>query len=242
MDDTRTAIMASYLIRGRHLDVIRAARRNRPDPIFDVVDHDTEFHLTDSGLEKEPDKRQTRQLLTELISDYNNDKLTPPSRQDGAFAFLRHLDGYITLSMRIDNSYELYPDITTFIRDRVLPAPPTHSIDYHILALTEPDIIVATGQADIFVADHETAALVAEDRVRETDPRIGDWNNPTVRIISVDPITSDKDAIDGAWAGWVDHIYVFTGAGNLRGDSWYDVTITASSDPRLVGRKFAFGY
>lgn len=34
----------------------------------------------------------------------------------------------------------------------------------------------------------------------------------------------------------------FTGVGHEDGDSWYDVKVTASSDPALVGREFDFGY
>lgn len=41
--------------------------------------------------------------------------------------------------------------------------------------------------------------------------------------------------------GWK-HIHPLTGAGHPDGESWYDVTITESTDPALVGRKFAFGY
>jgi hypothetical protein len=34
----------------------------------------------------------------------------------------------------------------------------------------------------------------------------------------------------------------YTGTGHTDGDSWYDVEITASSDPALVGRTFDWGY
>jgi hypothetical protein len=79
----------------------------------------------------------------------------------------------ITVSLRIENTYELYDDVVTTVTDAVIPAPP------------------ANGDTD-------------------------EW----------------------AW----DHIYPFTGVGHEDGDSWYDVEITASSDPALVGRKFDWGY
>jgi hypothetical protein len=31
-------------------------------------------------------------------------------------------------------------------------------------------------------------------------------------------------------------------AGRTDGNSWYDVTVTASSDPWLLDREFSFGY
>lgn len=37
------------------------------------------------------------------------------------------------------------------------------------------------------------------------------------------------------------HLFQFTGAGHTDGDSWYDVTIVASSDPTLVGLDFTWG-
>jgi hypothetical protein len=58
-------------------------------------------------------------------------------------------------------------------------------------------------------------------------------------VIPEPPPGLDMDPYDD-WA--FDHIYCFTGTGRTDGDSWYDVTITASSDPELVGREFAWGY
>jgi hypothetical protein len=46
--------------------------------------------------------------------------------------------------------------------------------------------------------------------------------------------------VGSAWGR--EHIYQFTGTGRTDGDSWYDVTITASSRPELIGRTFQFGY
>ena len=86
--------------------------------------------------------------------------------------------GTVTVSLTIENTYELYEDVTTYAVDRVVPAPPC-------------------GPAD------------------------------------------DADAFN-EWAH--EHIYQFTGTGHTRGDSWYDVEITASSEPALIGHTFEFGY
>jgi hypothetical protein len=87
----------------------------------------------------------------------------------------------ITISLDIENSYELYPTVHTTATDQELPAPP------------EP-----TGDED-----------------------------------------ADRKAMD-TWA--YETIYQFTGTGRTHGDSWYIVTVTACSDPALVGREFDFGY
>ncbi len=52
-------------------------------------------------------------------------------------------------------------------------------------------------------------------------------------------IDVDTDAYD-QWQQ--DHILNFTGTGRSRGDSWYDVKVTACSDPTLVGATYEFGY
>lgn len=42
------------------------------------------------------------------------------------------------------------------------------------------------------------------------------------------------------WAeGTIDPL---TGTGKTNGDAWYDATITASSEPSLVGTTYEFGY
>jgi len=83
----------------------------------------------------------------------------------------------ITVSLTVENAYELYPDVTAYVIDAVIPAPP----------------------ADRQSTDYD------------------DWS--------------------------YEHIYeAFTGVGNDSGDSWYDVTVTACSDPRLVGETFDWGY
>jgi hypothetical protein len=82
----------------------------------------------------------------------------------------------ITVSLQIENKYELHEDVTTTVTDEVIPAPP---------------------------ADRKSQAF--ED-----------------------------------WA--YKHIYAFTGVGHEDGDSWYDVVITACSDPTLVGLTFEWGY
>lgn len=55
------------------------------------------------------------------------------------------------------------------------------------------------------------------------------------------PPTLDEDSVD--YADWAQtEIFPFTGTGKTEGDSWYDVTVLACSDERLVGRTFEFGY
>ena len=82
----------------------------------------------------------------------------------------------VTLSLVVTNTYELYPTVTTWPTDVVLPAPP-----------------------------------------------------------------SDEDSED--FEAWVqEHIYNLTGVGNVSGDAWYDVEVTACTDPSWVGRTFEFGY
>ena len=83
---------------------------------------------------------------------------------------------YITISVVVENSYELYADVTTTFEHVRIPAPPDE--------------------------DDETA--------------FDDWQYA--------------------------HIHALTGVGHTDGDSWYDVTVTACSDPSLVGREFTFGY
>jgi hypothetical protein len=58
-------------------------------------------------------------------------------------------------------------------------------------------------------------------------------------VIPAPPPDTDDEAIS-AWE-W-EHIYQFTGTGNTDGDSWYDVTVTACSDPTMIGKTYDFGY
>jgi len=51
-------------------------------------------------------------------------------------------------------------------------------------------------------------------------------------------LAPDEDEQD--WAQ--EFIYPWTGTGHTDGDSWYDVEVTTSSDPTMVGRKYDFGY
>ena len=58
-------------------------------------------------------------------------------------------------------------------------------------------------------------------------------------VVPAPPDPADTDA----YHDWTyEHIYCHTGTGRIDGDSWYDVTVTACSDPRLIGAEFAFGY
>lgn len=83
----------------------------------------------------------------------------------------------ITVSLVVENSYELYEDVTTTFTDVTMPAPPA-------------------------------------DRDSET---YEDW----------------------AYT----HIFCeYTGVGHTAGKSWYDVEVTACSDPTLIGVTFAWGY
>lgn len=84
----------------------------------------------------------------------------------------------ITISLTIENTYELYDDVTTTVTDEVIPAPPT--------------------------LDEDSEAYK-------------DWGHEQI-------------------------IDRFTGVGHEDGDSWYDVTVTACSEPALVGRTFQWGY
>jgi hypothetical protein len=81
----------------------------------------------------------------------------------------------VTISLDIENTYALYPDVRTRVLDAVIPAPP--------------------------------------------QPGTFAYNE---------------------WAQ--NHIVPWVGIGNLKGDSWYDVTVTACSNPRLIGTTFDFGY
>lgn len=59
-------------------------------------------------------------------------------------------------------------------------------------------------------------------------------------VIPVPPAEDDPARDD--WEQ--DHIFEQTGTGHTDGDSWYDVTVTASSRPDVlpVGTTFDFGY
>jgi hypothetical protein len=65
---------------------------------------------------------------------------------------------------------------------------------------------------------------------------------PTVvtdAVIPAPPPDGDTDAMQ-EWE--YEHIFSFTGTGRTRGDSWYDVTVTACSDPSMIGKTYEFGY
>lgn len=57
--------------------------------------------------------------------------------------------------------------------------------------------------------------------------------------IPAPPWPTEGDEFDD-WAS--EHIFSLTGVGHDDGDSWYDVTITESTDPTLVGMQFEWGY
>ena len=61
----------------------------------------------------------------------------------------------------------------------------------------------------------------------------------TDAVIPAPPPDTDEEATS-AWE-W-EHILPFTGTGRTDGDSWYDVTVTACSDPTMIGKTYEFGY
>lgn len=85
-------------------------------------------------------------------------------------------DPTITISLTIENTYELYPDVISHVADAVLSSP-------------------------------------ADDA---DDAAIEDWG---------------REAFEP-----------FLGVGNERGDSWYDATVTACSNPAMIGLTFSWGY
>ncbi len=82
----------------------------------------------------------------------------------------------LTVSLTIENGYELYDDVTTRVVDALITPPP----------------------ADVDSDEYQ------------------DWEQT--------------------------QIIRWTGVGHTTGDSWYDVTVTACSDPALIGKAFSFGY
>jgi hypothetical protein len=81
-----------------------------------------------------------------------------------------------------------------------------------------------------------TISLAIENRYED-----GDMIPTTVTdaLIPAPPADGDADAQD-TWEQ--EHIASFTGTGRTTGDSWYDVTVTACSDPSLIGKTYEFGY
>jgi hypothetical protein len=56
-------------------------------------------------------------------------------------------------------------------------------------------------------------------------------------------MTGDADADTDALNDWAtEHIHDFTGTGRTHGKAWYDVKVTACSDPDLIRHSFQFGY
>lgn len=69
----------------------------------------------------------------------------------------------------------------------------------------------------------------------------GDTVNTTVTDVVIPEPPTDEESDE--YADWSrEHIFQFTGTGRTKGDSFYDVEITKSSAPELVGRTFEFGY
>jgi hypothetical protein len=91
------------------------------------------------------------------------------------------------------------------------------------------------------VSDAEHSALITISMKIEN--RYGDGTViPTSvadAVIPAPPDGADADALND-WAHT--YLFSFTGTGRETGDSWYDVTVTASSDPTMVGTTYEFGY
>ena len=62
----------------------------------------------------------------------------------------------------------------------------------------------------------------------------------TDAVIPAPPSANDIGNALDEWS-WM-YLFPLTGTGRHSGDSWYDVTITACSDPALVGQTCEFGY
>ncbi len=102
--------------------------------------------------------------------------------------------------------------------------PVTHTDDLHQRAGTV-----------LGVALERAAAAVA----------VGDFTRADVISHVADAVLSAPadDADDAAIEDWGREAFEpFLGVGNERGDSWYDATITACSNPDLIGLTFSWGY
>ncbi|RNH99664.1 hypothetical protein EEZ25_21980 [Micromonospora aurantiaca] len=86
-----------------------------------------------------------------------------------------------------------------------------------------------------------TSELISISLAIENRYEGGDMIPTTVTgaLIPAPPARGDADAQD-AWE--YEHIFSFTGTGRTSGNSWYDVTVTACSDPSLIGKTYEFGY
>jgi hypothetical protein len=63
----------------------------------------------------------------------------------------------------------------------------------------------------------------------------------TTSVVTVPlPLPEEDTAERSDWE--YDHIFPETGTGQESGDAWYDVEITDSTAPELVGLTFEFGY
>jgi hypothetical protein len=81
-----------------------------------------------------------------------------------------------------------------------------------------------------------TVSLRVENRHEDGDPIITEFADV---VVLAPPLLTDAAAL-GEWS-WK-ALFPFTGTGQIKGDSWYDVEVTACSDPALVSMEFGFGY
>lgn len=63
----------------------------------------------------------------------------------------------------------------------------------------------------------------------------------TTSVVTV-PIPLPEEGTDERSDWEYDHIFPETGTGREGGDSWYDVEVTSSTVPELLGLTFEFGY
>ena len=96
-----------------------------------------------------------------------------------------------------------------------------------------PEAHIAPGLGD---GDYITISLTIDNGYE----RYADVTTTFTNVrIPAPPDEDDENAFDD-WE--YAHIRSFTGVGHEDGDSWHDVTVTACSDPSLLGREFDFGY
>lgn len=103
---------------------------------------------------------------------------------------------------------------------------------------TETMICTKCGQALHAAVPTITISLEIENTY-ELEEYDDETTTVTDAVMPAPPADRDSQAFED-WAD--EHIKPLTGTGQTRGDSWYDVEVTACSDPTLVGHEFQWGY
>lgn len=120
---------------------------------------------------------------------------------------------------------------------------------YSVQPVTPPASVIVSLTVENAYELHESVTFTVTDVILPAPP-----SAPTAAALELaqhwlDTMTASGTAEDlamdealGEWAQ--EHIMEtpLTGVGHEDGDSYYDVTITASTMPSLVGRKFTWGY